>query len=455
MGSLAGLLAEAGHTVTGTDEALYPPMSDQLASLGIKPFLGYRAENLDVADPQMVIIGNVIRRENPEAQEVMRRGLPYRSMPAALAELFLAGRTPLVIAGTHGKTTSSTLAAWLLHSAGEAPGFLIGGVGGNFGKSFSKGSGHFFVVEGDEYDSAFFDKGPKFLHYKPHALMITSIEFDHADIYRDVDQIFSSFEKLARLVPPDGLVVVNASDPLALKAAFKAPSRIVTYGIAGEADYRPDGISVDGSGTSFMLSGTRFTLPMWGEHNLQNAIGILAMLLESGIEPERLAGGMAEFKGIRRRQEVAGTVGGVTIIDDFAHHPTSVAKTIEGIKLRYPDSRVWAIFEPRSNTSRRKIFQGEFMRALSKADRVVVASPFRAEELAEAERFDSNEVAARLTRSGIDAHHIEDVDHIVEFVVRGAEAGDVILIMSNGSFGGIIPKLMDALGRKRSSGGER
>ncbi len=451
MGSLAGLLVEAGHKVSGTDETLYPPMSEQIAALGIKPFNGYRPENIDTAAPQLAIIGNVIRKDNPEAQEVLRRNIPYHSMPSALASLFLAGRTPIVIAGTHGKTTSSNMAAWLLEAAGESPGFLIGGVGQNFGKSYSLGHGHFFVVEGDEYDSAFFDKGPKFWHYMPQALMITSIEFDHADIYRDVDQIYSSFERLAQLVPPDGIVVANAQDALAMKAAFKAQARIVTYAASGEADYRPEKIEVSKEGTRFSLLGFDYLLPMWGEYNLQNAIGVLATLLESGIQPRNLAKGLASFKGVKRRQELAGEVGGVSVIDDFAHHPTAVAKTIAGIRERFPDSRVWAIFEPRSNTSRRNIFQRQFTEALSSADKVILASPYKSLAIPDEERFDSQAVAAELMRKGTDAHHIEGVDHIVEFAVRGAESGDVMLVMSNGSFGGVIQKLLAALAAKRNA----
>ncbi|MFA4974234.1 MAG: Mur ligase family protein, partial [bacterium] len=420
-------------------------------ALGIKPFNGYRPENIDTAAPQLAIIGNVIRKDNPEAQEVLRRNIPYHSMPSALASLFLAGRTPIVIAGTHGKTTSSNMAAWLLEAAGESPGFLIGGVGQNFGKSYSLGHGHFFVVEGDEYDSAFFDKGPKFWHYMPQALMITSIEFDHADIYRDVDQIYSSFERLAQLVPPDGIVVANAQDALAMKAAFKAQARIVTYAASGEADYRPEKIEVSEEGTRFSLLGFDYLLPMWGEYNLQNAIGVLVTLLESGIQPRNLVKGLASFKGVKRRQELAGEVGGVSVIDDFAHHPTAVAKTIAGIRERFPTSRIWAIFEPRSNTSRRNIFQRQFTEALSSADKVILASPYKPMTIPAEERFDSHAVAAELMRKGTDAHHIEDVDHIVEFAVRGAESGDVMLVMSNGSFGGVIQKLLAALAAKRNA----
>jgi len=452
MGSLAGLLVEAGHAVSGTDEKIYPPMSDQLEALGIVPFKGYSAENIDRASPDMAIIGNVIRRENPEAQEVMRRDIPYRSMPSAISELFLADRTPLVITGTHGKTTSSTLAAWILKQAGEEPGFLVGGVGKNLGRSYELGKGPVFVIEGDEYDSAFFDKGPKFLHYKPQALIITSIEFDHADIYRDVEQINQSFRRLVPIVPPDGLIVMNAEDERVMALRPYAKSRVVTYGIDCDADYRPEDVKVDGNGTGFTLKkpDRRFTLPMWGRHNLLNCTGVLAALLESGIDADKIAGGLISFEGVARRQDLRGVINGVSVVDDFAHHPTAVATTIDSMRLRFPGGRIWAIFEPRSNTSRRNIFQREYARALSRADRVIVASPFKPEAIPEDERFDSRTVADTIMRTGKDSHHIDDTEHIVEFVMRGVEPDDVLLVMSNGDFGGLIEKLMDALKGRRT-----
>jgi UDP-N-acetylmuramate: L-alanyl-gamma-D-glutamyl-meso-diaminopimelate ligase len=457
MGSLAGLLTEAGHTVTGTDEEIYPPMSDQLEALGIVPFKGYSAENLGRASPDLAIIGNVIRKENPEAQEIMRRDIPYRSMPSAISELFLRDKTPLVITGTHGKTTSATLASWLLKQAGEEPGFLVGGVGKNLGRSYDVGKGPIFVIEGDEYDSAFFDKGPKFLHYKPQALIITSIEFDHADIYADVEQINAAFRRLVPLVPPDGIIVMNAEDERVMALRRLARARIVTYGIDRSADYRPEDVIVDENGTGFALKkpNRRFTLPMWGRHNLLNCTGVLAALLESGINADKLAGGLISFEGITRRQELRAVINGVSVIDDFAHHPTAVATTIDSMRLRFPEGRIWAIFEPRSNTSRRNIFQKEYTRALAHADRVIVASPFKSEAIPADDRFDSKAVADAIMRSGKDSHHIDETEHIVEFIMRGVEPDDVLLVMSNGGFDGLIEKLMDALkGRRTFSGSD-
>jgi UDP-N-acetylmuramate: L-alanyl-gamma-D-glutamyl-meso-diaminopimelate ligase len=452
MGSLAGLLTEAGHRVSGTDEEIYPPMSDQLAALKITPFKGYRAENIDLAQPDMAIIGNVIRKDNPEAQEVMRRDIPFRSMPAAVSELFLSNRTPLVISGTHGKTTSSTLAAWLLEAADESPGFLIGGVGKNLGRSYQLGTGPLFVIEGDEYDSAFFDKGPKFLHYRPQALIVTSIEFDHADIYADVEHITKSFERLVPLVPPDGVLVLNAEDDRVMKLAKLARSRVVTYGTTRSADYAPSEVEIGPKGTSFSLRQCplRLTLPMWGDHNLKNCMGVLAALIESGIPADKLVEGLATFQGVKRRQELLATINGVSVIDDFAHHPTAVATTIDSMRQRFPEGRIWAIFEPRSNTSRRNFFRREYVRALRRADRVIIASPFKAEAIPEAERFDARGIADAIMRTGIDSHHIDGIDHIVEFVIRGVDAGDVLLIMSNGGFGGLHGKLVEALGKRRT-----
>ena len=459
MCSLAGLLLEAGHQVTGTDEKLYPPMSDQLSLLGIKPFEGYSASNIESARPDLVIIGNVIRRENPEAQEALRLDVPIRSMPQAVEELILKDRSPVVIAGTHGKTTASSILAWLMESAGDAPGFLIGGVPLNFGRSYSRGLGPFFIVEGDEYDSAFFDKNPKFLHYHPQALILTSIEFDHADIYRDIDHLTSSFKRLVKLLPPEGIVIACADDARVRSITTSVPCRVVTYGLSDDAYWRPIDIQVSESGTSFSFPGQtqRFTLPLWGRHNLTNAAAALALLIESGRPPSKLASGLTSFKGVRRRQELISDNKGVTIIDDFAHHPTAVVQTIEAMRARFPGRRLWAIFEPRSNTSRRNVFQREFAKALSRADRAIIAGVHRANAIPQAQRLSPDRIADALMRRGIDAHHISSTEHIVEFVMRGVDSGDVILIMSNGDFDQLPNKLVDGLKKRHivARGGQK
>lgn len=451
MASMAGLLVEAGHRVIGSDEKIYPPMDGQIERLGIRPFEGYAPSNIEKASPELVIIGNVIRKDNPEAQDVLRRGLRYISMPAALSEFFLKDRTPIVVAGTHGKTTSATLLAWLLMGCGLDPGFLIGGIGINFQKSYAIGKGSFFVVEGDEYDTAFFDKGPKFLHYKPHALLLTSIEFDHADIYRDLPHVLSSFQRLIGIMPSDGLIVANADDENAMGIASEAKCRVVRYGLNSNARYHPLDVEVSEKGMSFFLPGIdlRFTLPMWGEHNLSNAIGALAVLLESGQDPRLLASGIGAFLGVRRRQEMVAMPQGIAIIDDFAHHPTAVKKTIESIRQRYPDRRIWAIFEPRSNTSRRKFFQKEYVEAFLGADRVIISKPYREDAIPQDERLDVDSLADDIIRKGGHAFSIPSTENIIEFVMRSVIANDVLLVMSNGAFDNICSMLATAIDRRR------
>lgn len=452
MGSLARLLLEKGYRVTGSDEKLYPPMSDQLAALKIKVYEGYSADNLKER-PDLVVIGNVITKMNPEAQEVMRLGLPYRSMPQAVAEFFLKDRTPVVVAGTHGKTTTATILAWLLTCAGEDPGYLIGGVGLNFEKSAHDGSGRIFVVEGDEYDTAFFDKGPKFLHYRPKAVLLTSIEFDHADIYRDLDHVKGSFRRLAAIVAPDGVIIANGEDGNVKDVLKDANCRVLTYGLKEGFDYHSKEIDLSAEGTSFELvspgSRYRFRTALSGEHNLSNLVGSIAVLLEYGIRPDAIQTGLDTFKGVKRRQELVGEVNSVTVIDDFAHHPTAVAKTIAGMRQKYPGRRLWAIFEPRSNTSRRNVFKDDFIRALSTADRVVIGGVFRSEKIPEAERLDVQSVADSIMRQGVDAHYIPDTKNLLEFVLRNINANDVVLVMSNGAFDDVPRKLVEGLKRRR------
>ncbi len=452
MGSLARLLVEKGYRVTGSDEKLYPPMSDQLAELKIKIFEGYGAANLS-EKPDLVIIGNVITKMNPEAQEVLRLGLPYRSMPQAVAEFFLKGKTPIVVAGTHGKTTTATLLAWLFSEAGEDPGFLIGGVGKNFEKSAHVGGGRIFVIEGDEYDTAFFDKGPKFLHYLPQAILLTSIEFDHADIYRDLNHIKESFKKLMGVLPPDGLLICNGEDENVSEIAKLAKGRTLTYGLKAGTNYYPENVSATETGTNFDLAGpnvsANFTTTLSGDHNLSNVVGAIAILCEYGVSPEKIQKGLATFKGVARRQEIVGEVKSVVVIDDFAHHPTAVAKTIQAMRQKYPDRRLWAIFEPRSNTSRRNIFREGFIDALSKADRVLIGGVFRSEKIPENERLDVQGVADTLMRKGIDAHYIPQSDNLLEFALRNISANDVVLFMSNGAFDNLPRRLVEGMKRRR------
>lgn len=452
MGSLARLFVESGYRVTGSDEKLYPPMSDQLARLKIKIYEGYSASNLR-SPPDLAVIGNVITKNNPEAQEVLKRGIPYLSMPQAVTRFFIKDKTSIVVAGTHGKTTTSTLLSWLFTRAGEDPGFLIGGVGNNFSGSAHQGNGRIFVIEGDEYDTAFFDKGPKFLHYLPRVVLLTSIEFDHADIYRDLEHLKSSFEKLVSIIPPDGLLIAWGEDKNVKSIMGLAKARVVTYGLHKGSDYFVKNVSLTERGTEFELVGpkigAKFHTSLFGEHNLLNVVGSLALLSEYGIDKDKIQEGLDTFEGIRRRQELVGEIQSVVIIDDFAHHPTAVEKTIKSIRQRYPDRRLWAVFEPRSNTSRRSVFKSEFVKALSFADRVLIARIFKPEKIPENERLNVQSVADILMKKGIDSHYIPDNDHLLEFLLRNVSRNDVILFMSNGEFDNLPRRLAEGLKKRR------
>lgn len=468
MGSLALLLKEAGYNITGSDENVYPPMSTQLAQAGINVLQGYSAENI-AASPDLVIIGNVISRGNPEAEAVLSQGLKYMSMPQAVAEFFIEGKHSIVVAGTHGKTTTANLCAWMLDTAGCSPGFLIGGVGINFNVSARIGHPPYFVIEGDEYDTAFFDKGPKFLHYRPRSVILGPVEFDHADIYKDLPHVMGSFEKLIGIIPADGLLVACADSQNTLKLVANAKCRVITYGMKGSADYHPEDIHVSGEGTEFTLihggnppknegsslfppfaKGGIYVSPLYGNHNMQNAVGVLAFLTEAGIEPKKLAQGLLKFAGVKRRQEIRGIKNGVVVVDDFAHHPTAIRETIEAMRMRYPkrsspQRRIWAIFEPRSNTSRRKTFQDEFVTALGTADVAVLAGIHRPDKIPEDERLDITKVVADINNKGGRAHYLATTDDIVKFVAKEAKKDDIILIMSNGDFDNIHEKLLQAL----------
>ncbi|HSL92650.1 MAG TPA: Mur ligase domain-containing protein [Candidatus Limnocylindrales bacterium] len=456
MASLAGMMKEKGFRVTGSDANVYPPMSTQLESLGIPLFSPYAAGNIPV-DAELVIVGNAVSRDNPECLEAVRRGIPLLSMPQALAEFFLSGKETIVVAGTHGKTTTTSLLAWSLFDLGEDPSFLVGGIPKNFPVSYRVGEGPHFVIEGDEYDTAYFDKGPKFLHYLPKIVLLTGIEFDHADIYRDLSHLVESFRKLVHLIPRDGLLVACADFVEAVSVAAEAACQVVYYagnppavaGNPGET-WEVRSIAENGEFTRFRLvrgaEAHDFALRLPGRHNAANAAAAAIALLHLGYGAERVAGALAGYAGVRRRQEVLGEFGGVLAIDDFAHHPTAVRETILAVRARYPGRRVIAVFEPRSNTSRRRIFQREFAEALSGADSVVVAGVFGIDKIPPEERLAPEEVAAAVRARGRDAFHIAEVDRIVAHLGKICRPGDLVLIMSNGGFGGIQGKLAKALG---------
>jgi UDP-N-acetylmuramate: L-alanyl-gamma-D-glutamyl-meso-diaminopimelate ligase len=451
MGAFAGMLKAAGYEITGSDDNVYPPMSDMLREWGIPVLTPYSAENIDRARPDLVIIGNVIRRVNPEATAVRERRIPQMSFPAAMGALVLADRHSIVITGTHGKTTTAALMAHVLVAAGTDPSFLVGGVTANYSGNFRLGRGQFVVIEGDEYDTAYFDKGPKFLHYRARTALLTSVEFDHADIYRDMAHYESAFERFVRTLPTDGLLAVCASYPNAVALAkASATSRVVTYAGAARADYSARNVRFDSDGGRFEIAGPDgssgpLLLPMSGYHNVENAVGVYAAARAIGLSAKQVGEGFSSFKGVKRRQEIRAEIGGVLVIDDFAHHPTAVRETIDAIRLRYPDRRLWAVFEPRSNTSRRNIHQQEYAEAFDGAQRATLKVPEHHDKVPIDEELNVPAVVEELARRGIAADASPDVGELVQRVAAEAESGDVVLVMSNGSFGGFIPSLLTAL----------
>ena len=455
MSALAGLLQGEGYRVTGSDSGIYPPISTLLADLGIPVFEGYGASNIE-ARPDLVVIGNALSRGNEEVEAVLDRKLPYTSMPEALRELFLLGRETIVVAGTHGKTTTTSILAWLFQTAGLQPGFLIGGVPLNFPRSFARGSGPHFILEGDEYDTAFFDKGPKFLHYRPDSAILTSVEFDHADIYADIEAVKTAFRRLVNLVPRRGSIVAQAESETVSECVSRAYCPVVTFGF-NHGDWRASDVKTSESGTMFHVEHRgerlgRLTMQMSGDHNVMNVISAVAIASRYGIAWDSIARAIESFQGVRRRLEIVGEVGGVTVVDDFAHHPTAIRETLRAARARFPGRRLWALVEPRSNTLRRNVFEAELVEALSIADRVVMAEVFNKEKLLEAERLKPENVLAALTRKGIAAEPGGTADQIVESLLPMFRAGDAVIVMSNGGFGGIHRKLLQGLSRSRASG---
>jgi UDP-N-acetylmuramate: L-alanyl-gamma-D-glutamyl-meso-diaminopimelate ligase len=453
MGSLACMLADQGFRVTGSDTDVYPPMSEQLATAGIPVEKGYAPEHVLAERPDLVVIGNAVRRENPEARAAIDAGIPYISFPDAVHLFFLRGKHSVVVAGTHGKTTTTSLVAWILTHAGRDPSALIGGVAENFGGSVRLGEGEHFVIEGDEYDTAFFDKTPKFLHYAPRSLLFTSCEFDHADIYDSLEAVQAAFVKLVELVPRDGRIVAATDDPRVRQVLAPAVASVEGYGFGEQALWRASDVAFDRDGTGFTVWRgeerlARARLPMFGRHNVENALGAIALVHGLGVPADRAAAALIEFRGVRRRQELRGEAAGVKVFDDFAHHPTAVRETLAAFRARFPGHVLWAVFEPRTNTSRRSFFQNDYVDALAAADRVVLAGVFRAEQIAEQDRLQPERLVEALRERKVDAVHLPDVDEIIEHLVRNRTGRDVALIMSNGAFGGIWERL---LGRLRAA----
>lgn len=454
MSALAGMLQQRGCIVSGSDENVYPPVSTVLDRLGIAVRPGYRADNL--ADrPDLVIVGNKVSRANPEVEALLASDLAYASLPQALAELFIADRLSLVVAGTHGKTTSTAWLAWVLEQAGRDPSVMVGGDALDFGGNYKLGSGAHFVVEGDEYDTAFFDKGPKFLHYRPRALLLTAVEFDHADIYRDLDHVKDAFSRLVAILPPEAPLAVAADFPEACSIAAGHPG-CTTFGLAEGADWRVANLTDDGTATQFDIANrdqpvctARIRLP--GPINARNALGVFVLARALGLSPAEILPGLGSFRGVARRQEVVGEFGAITVIDDFAHHPTAVAGVLAALRLRYPRRRLWAVFEPRSNTSRRKVFQGEYAEAFTRADTVIIGGVFQkqTDQVTAGDLFSPEQLVADLHARRVEARAIGAADDICAALAAEARPGDVIVLMSNGAFGGLRGKLVEAFSRAR------
>ena len=446
MGAVAAAMKQRGFSVSGSDANVYPPMSDFLRGQGISLAEGYRAENIP-ADADVVVIGNAISRGNPEAEAALDRKLLYLSLPEVMKEFFLRGKRNFVVSGTHGKTTTSAMLAWLLRQAGRDPGFMIGGLPKNLGRGAHFTDSRFNVLEGDEYDTAFFDKRSKFLHYLPECVVINNIEFDHADIYNSLDEIKLTFRRLLNIVPRGGMAFINGDEPNCLDVARNAPCPVTTVGFGNGNTLRIENVAYEPDRSSFTLGGVPYSLRMTGEFNIRNAAMAAAAATFAGLTAEEIRAGLESFEGVARRQELRGEVNGIKVIDDFAHHPTAIRLAVQSLRQRHPDSRLWILFEPRSNTTRRAVFQNELAEALALADFAVVAALTDLHKIPENDRLDPAKLSADIARLGGRGFYLPDVEAIVAHVKSNATSGDVVAVLSNGGFGGIHQKLLDVLGR--------
>ena len=458
MASLAGLLQLQGHRITGSDKAAYPPMSDLLHSLGIPVFEPYAEANLSPA-PDLIVIGNALSRGNPEIEYILDQRLPFTSMAALLRQEFLQGRESLVVAGTHGKTTTTSMLSWIYQTAAAEnptlePSFLIGGVAENFGVSFQLRPTPTFIVEGDEYDTAFFDKGPKFLHYFPDAMILTHVEFDHADIYADLDAVKTAFKRLVNLVPRRGLIVAYDGSPNVTECLARAFSRVERYGFTPEAHWQIRNLrQVTEDGKSLTRWEVWHSASLWadlemqlaGEHNALNATAAAALAASQGISKDAIQRALASFKSVKRRLEVRAQIAGITLIDDFAHHPTAIRETLRALRSVYPQSRLWAVLEPRSNTLRRKVLEADLVASLRLADRVILAAVYQQQRIPDAERLHPEDVVRALHAAGTPAELHPGVDAILHALVPQLQSGDVVAVLSNGGFDGIYEKFPASL----------
>jgi UDP-N-acetylmuramate: L-alanyl-gamma-D-glutamyl-meso-diaminopimelate ligase len=448
MAPVAGMLKERGFHVTGSDVNVYPPASTLLDSLGIPWNEGFRAENLQPT-PDLAVVGNIVARGNPEIECILDEKIPYCSMPQLLEEYFIPGHTSIVVAGTHGKTTTTAMLAWIFQVAGRRPDFLVGGVLRNFKeKSYGLGGGEEFIIEGDEYETAFFDRAPKFLHYHPDELILTSLEYDHADIFPDLAAIALQFRRLVDLVPRRGRILIWGESPELRETAAKAFCPVETFGLTSECDWYAGDISWQDSATEFRVvfhgsEVTRIRIPAAGRHNVLNALAAVALAYGRGVECEAIEQALATFEGVRKRMEIKGEPRGVLVVEDFAHHPTAIRLTLEAARTRWPGRKIWAAMEPRSNTMRRKIFQNVLPEALMIADAVLVGPVNRAKLLGEEERLSPEQIADSLLERGRPAKAFESADEIAEYLADNAKTGDVVMVLSNGNFDGLSGKLLE------------
>jgi UDP-N-acetylmuramate: L-alanyl-gamma-D-glutamyl-meso-diaminopimelate ligase len=454
MASLAGMLQQRGYEVSGSDEHVYPPMSTYLESLRIPVLEGYTREHLETFRPDLVVIGNVAASTNAEAAATLEMDLPYTSMPEAIYHLFIKGKHSVVVTGTHGKTTTTSLMAWLLEAAGRDPSMVVGGIPLNFNNNFKLGNGPEFVIEGDEYNTSFFDKGPKFLHYHASSLIVNNIEFDHADIYADLEAIIAAFRKAVQQVPAGDVIIANGDDANVVSLRNDAKARWFTFGWEKTRDLYATDVELTPTGASFTAwwegkEWFRFHTTLDGRHNVLNALADIATARLRGVEAEELQHGLGTFRGIKRRMEVRGIERGVTVIDDFAHHPTAIATTLDGARKRYPGQRIWALFEPRSISSSRKEFEHGYIDAFHEADRVVIGPIFHRDRYETRYGLDKMmsvpAMMERLNADGIRTEQIDDFDEIAKHVGAEAKDGDVVLVMSSGAFGGVHEKILERL----------
>lgn len=449
MGSLAAMLKSQGYKITGSDDHIYPPMSTFLEEQSIKIYHGFSAKHLE-PKPDLVIIGNAMSRGNPEVEAVLERKIPYQSLPAALKEFFIQGKYSIVVSGTHGKTTTGSLIAWLLEDAGKSPSFFIGGILKNFGQGFKIGKGNIFIIEGDEYDSAFFDKKPKFFHYLPDLVVLNNIEFDHADIYDNLDQIKLEFRRLINLIPRNGLLLAGTDNANVRELISAAYCAVQTFGLNSNWYWSAQNISYSPENTTFDVIKRseffgRFSLPLSGDHNIHNALAAIGVAHFHGLTNSEIQQGLSSYKSVKKRLEIKAAIKDIIIYDDFAHHPTEVKMTIEALRLQYPDRKIWAVFEPRTATSKRKVAEEGYSQAFDAADVIIIAPLHLPEKVKEQERLSAEHLVSKIKARKKEAYYIESVNNIVNYLIDNINPHDLILIMSNGAFGGIHDLLIESI----------